>query len=374
MKITLRTSLKYGTDRGSDSFELFNALESLGAEVFIEPLDISPPVPQPVANSLTKHYPFTCDLTITCLDLDDRRLYGKSMTKSTMNILWTRHSSTVLRRGFKEFSRNTSQYDAILCEDELTYNALNKLTELPRGILSQGFESKPWSPARRDWNSEEFSFIMVLTGSKKENPELVIEVWNTLKRNYEEFENVTLYVKTIPEDDLNEKLQEHVPGLIIDKSNWSTDMFKNLYQNSHVMTCADSGGVRNRAALEFMSTGGAVIAPKWSLNTAWASSALMYPLEYILIEEGSSKDRDNKIALPDAYNLHEILVDIVRDKEKAKQRGRIASETIPAMLDWSLVVDRMFMTLNEIVELKGEILYSQYKRAVPFKEEPKWKK
>lgn len=373
MKVLLRSSLWNGTERGEDSFELITTLIRLGAEVYLVPTEVRPPLPTIAASLLSRVYPPVFDLALHYVDPADAEIPREFRDAANMNVLWTKHPQTMFN---KRLTPSVNEYDAILAQDEVTYTALSEITSNPLGVLAAGFNSEPWQPARRTWDGP-VNFCMVLTGDKGEYPELAIEAFHTLRsgtphdrteNGFEEFAESQLVIKTLPGDDLNPKLTEHVPGLTIIKENWSKEVFNKFYGDMHVMLSPDRGGKRNKACMEFMSTGGVVIATDWSLNRAWLSGAYGYPLEfdYNIV---SHKDSRNKFANPSGYHLRERMLEIAQNPQAAADRGQIASNVVPTMLDWNKVLESMFQMLDELSPDEGTNLYDKYKRCTPLREE-----
>lgn len=370
MKVLLRSSLAHGTDRGEDTFELAAALMKLGADVYLVPTEVDIPVPSLLAATLAKPLPSHFDLALHYVDPVDSEIPRRWRNAGNMNVLWTKHNQTMFN---KRLVPDLAHYDAILTADDNTYAAMCDLTTVPMGVLAPGFNSDPWTPWSRDWDGP-FTFGMVLTGNKGECPEVAIEAFHKLQKDFDEFAHVNLVIKTVLGDDLNPQLMEHVPGLFIYKANWSEHELRTFYRYTNVMLSPDRGGLRNKAILQFMSTGGTAIATEWSLNTSWLSRAYAFPLEFSWTIV-SHKDSRNKFANPDGYKLQELMLEAVQERHRTRQKGQTASDVIPTMLDWSKVLETLFERLDEIAPPEGTTLYDTYKRCVPLQEEkPAWMK
>lgn len=361
MRILIRSPLTYEIERGEDSFEIISALRRLGADVYLDPALVRPPIEFSVSSLLSNPYPDKVDLTLHFIDAKD--VMNKDFVKvpSNVNVLWTSHDSTRAPNRL-----NLKNYDAVMASDEVTLNALRGLGA--SSVLAYGYDSDKWKYMPRDWDAYRFVFSMILTGNPRENPEIAIEEFYNFKKDYDEFADAELVIKTVPGDTLNLELMDHVPGLTIIKEHWSLRMMQRFMQTSHCLLSPDSGGIRNRSAVHFASTGGSVIATNWSFNKSWLMASYSYPLKYTLVSKNRKDSRDQTVD-PDRTHLHELMLEVVQNRYDAARKGKLASGVLPPMLDWSRVIDGMFLTLNEVVPEKGAQLYAQYQNLHPLKNE-----
>lgn len=350
MKVLLRCSLQSSRDTGQDSFELIRALLQQGMSVFLDPIDVEAPLPQDIAGLLTQVHPGYYDLAIDYTFLENVGIDPKFRKKSEYSIAWVYHDKD---KSSKHGLRNQlSKYNLIVAQDENTYNVLESYTEqrkdadeILRVIQPSGYDSKPWRYIDRDWNSETFSFLVVSEDRRGDNVEATIEAYSKLISIYD-IKNVRLTIKTTPEDDLNPALVESIPGLVIYKTSWSKDNYKYFYGLYHAIICADTGGNKNLRALQFLSTGGTALATNWSLNKNWLSKAYSYPLAFDFLGKDTRMKTQNE-AYVNVGELCDEMKHAVQNRQSVQRSGSIASQTVPAMLDWNHVIESLFRNIAE---------------------------
>lgn len=109
-------------------------------------------------------------------------------------------------------------------------------------------------------------------------------------------------------------------------------------------------------ALEFMSTGGVVIATNWAGHTQWLDPSYSYPLDFTM-EKAELYVGDAKNARADVDHLKRLMLHVFRNRSEASEKGRLAAQIIPHTHSWDKVVERLFMKLRENVPEKGETLW-----------------
>src|SRR5262249_22791854 len=122
----------------------------------------------------------------------------------------------------------------------------------------------------RDWFASPFRFIMCGILSDRKNPFAAITAFKNL-RDAGELADATLTLKNTTSN-LLKIMEQWCPGLYIVDHFWPTAKIHSLYRQSHVMLAPSQGEGKNRPALEFASTGGAVVAPLFGGHAMWGSS------------------------------------------------------------------------------------------------------
>ena len=116
-------------------------------------------------------------------------------------------------------------------------------------------------------------------------------------------------------------------------------------------------------ALEFQTTGGAVIATNWGGMANWLSPLYAYPLDYSLVPVMPTLP-NCKQARANKEHLKELMMHTYKNRAEVKQKAYLASQTLPSMCSWDSVVDRMFLKTAEILPDQGQELLMKYRVGV----------
>ena len=103
-------------------------------------------------------------------------------------------------------------------------------------------------------------------------------------------------------------------------------------------------------ALEFMSTGGTVIATNWAGHTQWLSNEYAYPLDYTMAPSSPGSLAMN--ARADVEHLKDLMLHTFHHRDEARRKGEIARDVIPSMCSWPIVMERLLIRLAD--ELKND--------------------
>jgi glycogen synthase len=136
---------------------------------------------------------------------------------------------------------------------------------------------------------------------------------------------------------------------------WPEDVLREFYAAQHVLLAPSRGEGKNMPALEFQSTGGAVIATNWGGHQQWLSPAYAYPLNYDLVPL-SPRTPNCLNARASKDHLKALMLHTFRNRDEVARKARVASEAIPAMCSWDAVLRRLFTRLGELVPGEGQRL------------------
>lgn len=118
-------------------------------------------------------------------------------------------------------------------------------------------------------------------------------------------------------------------------------------------------------ALQFLSTGGAVIATNWGGHTQWLNTAYAYPLDFQLRPVSGGLPNCLQ-ARADKEHLKSQMMHVFRNRNEAREKGILAADTIPGLCGWRPVMDRFFVQLAALVPGADRLLIeSRQARARP---------
>lgn len=348
MKILLKVPLSTSTGYGSDGVYLAQSLLKAGYDVYLHPTEVQAPIPEEVARLLAK--PLIAPFDLTIVHLDPSRLEIDSAEKlSTKRVvvwsMWEWDSFNNLK-GRSKLRKNLKDYDAVLAYDEVTAKCFSEYYNGPIHVLQGGYNAREMEYFERDWNSDVMRFCMLGQLSIRKNPYVAIQAFSELCEEDPNFkENSRLVLKTIAPPEYFVRMEEVYPNLRIIYENWSREVLEDFYQHMHVLLAPSFGEGKNLPALEFMTTGGAVIATNWGGMANWMNEDYAYPLEYDIDYIDSYSDTA-KAARVRVESLKAQMHRVFYNREEAKQKGLLASQVIPSKYSWDVVVNTL---INEVV-------------------------
>lgn len=364
MKVLVRTALNPYSGYGNDGLGILTALMNAGIDTYVEPTFVAPPLPAPIAGLLTKRLEAPFDLLIHHADPAALGVTPETRRACKATVAWTmwEYSSLDNLPGRSTLRKRLRDYDLVLGYDQVSTGALKRYVTFNAGTLQGGFWPEDWPvSAIRDWSSDRFGFCMVGQLHQRKDPFVAINAFKELKEEHpEEFEPAELHLKTnVP--GLHQAMEQWVPKLRVHYSVWPADVLREFYHTQHVLLAPSRGEGKNVPALEFMATGGPVIATNWGGHTQWLSNAVGYPLDYTLhpIDAGHPNCRN---ARADVAHLKQLMLQAFRDRDGARHRGETAAKLIPDMCSWDAVLRRLFDQLAGTVP-NGKTLAERYRHA-----------
>ncbi len=369
-KVLFKGPISVFTGYGNDSHGLIRALINHGADVYLHPTHVDPPLPPDIAGLLTKTLEAPFDLAIHHIDPGQLGLSEASKRAASVNVAWTMWEYTSLdnMKNRTKLAKGLSQYDLVLGYDQVSTGALKPYVDKAQksrnsahpvlGTLQGGYWSNQWKPVSRDWFSDRFGFMMVGQLGPRKDPFLSVQAFQELKEEYPvEFEPATLSLKTSIKS-FHPAMEQVIPKLKIFYDIWPVNVLKDFYTANHVLLAPSRGEGKNLPALEFMSTGGTVIATNWGGHQSWISDQYAYPLNYELHPiDGGHLNCMQARASKD--HLKELMLRTFRNRSEVKRKGELAADVIPQMLDWEVVVQQLFRKVRDLVPVTGTKVYDK---------------
>lgn len=349
MKILLRLPLSTYSGYGRDGIGLARALMRWGADVYLDPNVVQAPLPEDVAMLLTKPLEAQFDLSIHHVDPGSLNLAAHEKMSSRMNIAWSMWEWSNFKnlRGRSTLKSRLAGFDAVLAYDPVTKGCFEDYYKGPIPILQGGYEPDEWKyDETRDWFSDRWGFAMVGQLHERKDPFVAIQAFQELKNDPNvEFDGAELHLKTNAPG-LHKAMEEVIPKLRIHYATWSNEVLRAFYGVQHVLLAPSRGEGKNLPALEMQSTGGTVIATNWGGHTQWLDSSMNYALDYVLADDPEYPGVYN--ARASVEHLKELMLHTYQNRAEPRDKGRLASQTIPKMCSWDAVVEKLFLRLREI--------------------------
>lgn len=362
MKVLLSVPMSRFSGYGNDGIGLALALIRRGVDVYVRPTVVQAPVPQEIADLLTKEVRAPFDLSISHVDPAALELLPDTKAATAFNIGWSmwEYTSLSFMKGRSSLRRRLKDFDALVGYDDVTVDCFRPYYSGPLLKQQGGFEPDKWEYLERDWNEEDFYFSLVGAPlSIRKNPFAAIGAFGELKNEDPLFDkHARLMLKTSSDDGrLHPKMEDVYPGLRIFCDTWDTETLLEFYAKTHVLLAPSRGEGKHMPSLEFQSTGGPVIGTNWGGIAEWISPEYGYPLPYKL-EPQSIYDPRCVNATVDKDALKKAMLHCFYNRAEVKQKGLIASSVIPKMLAWESVVDNLMLKLSTVP--RGEAVYEKY--------------
>lgn len=360
MKILLHIPLSTYSGYGNDGIGLTQALLRAGVDVYLMPNAVQAPLPREVAELLTKPLQAPFDMIISHVDPMALEATESLRTGTEMLVGWTMWEYSNLRNAPRRSSmrRRWKNFDALVGYDEVTRDGLAEHYKGPIIVQQGGFNPQDWQPVERDWDDPRFFFCQIGVLTERKDPFVSIAAFRDAREEDPEFaEFARLSLKTsVP--GLHSKMEDVFPGLRIFYDAWPQATVRDFYQANHVLLAPSRGEGKNMPALEFMSTGGTVIATNWGGHTQWLHPDYAYPLDYSLAPV-SPEFPGTLNARASVEHLKQTMLHCFHNRHEVRAKGQIASAVIPSMCSWDAVVVRLFDKIRELGS-KGERLHEAF--------------
>lgn len=188
-------------------------------------------------------------------------------------------------------------------------------------------------------------FVMVGELHQRKDPFVAIDAFRELKAEKGDDFDAELHLKTtIP--GLHPQIEQWAPGVHVIHDYWPYDQ---LIEWMGTMTCyvGPSRGEGNlKPPMEFMATGGPVIATYWSGPENWLTPEVGYPLDYQLAHMVPSDPDSPREARADKDHLKQLMWHVHSSRREASEKGRAAAEWIREVADWAKIIGRLLGDLE----------------------------
>lgn len=362
MKVLVRTALNDYSGYGRDGTGICRALARWGADVYVEPSYVSPPLPEDVAKLLTKHLEAPFDLIIQHSDPDNLGISDMAAACSEVRVgwsMWEFSDAKPLAGRVSSFPKRLKNFDLMLMYDEVARDAWQKYgpKRLAWAVLQGGYEAAAWKNfTERDWFGDRFMYIMHGQLHARKAPYVTIQAFNELKHEQHEFESARLGLHTTIGDPLV-TFGHLIPGMKVWHEMFPKSVLEDFYHAAHVLVAPSRGEGKNLPALEMMTTGGAVAATNWGGHTPWLNAEYAYPLDYTLTPTDANYPDGAHDAKVSIATMKEFMWHSFTHRAEVKHKAEVAADVIPKMCDWSVVMERFFDRVRDNVPDTGEKLW-----------------
>lgn len=384
-RIYLRIPLSPFSGYGADGIGIAKSLIEAGAEVMVEPTTVQYPIPAIVNDHINREVKGPFDVSIVHVDPLILAATQNLKENSTILIGWTMWEYSNLDNlaehipadagSLEEFMRkNLEHFDVIAAYDQNTKDCFEPYFDGPIVVVQGGFDPTMWAEiTNREWDIPEFRFCQIGVLSERKDPFVTIQAFGLAKSQDPEFNRwARLSMKTTApglhtkmeemfgewDEELGRRVErdpetgEAYQSLRIFYDMWPTDIVKQFYASNHVLISPSRGEGKNMPALEFLSTGGAVIATNWGGHTQWLNPDYSFALDYTLAPAHPGSTSYN--ARASVEHLAELMLYAFHHRAEVREKGRIGARIIPQMSSWPNVMRRLFERVAQETGADGQ--------------------
>lgn len=349
LSVLLTTPLSAKSGYGKDGIQIIEALTNAGADVHVRPLQVTVPLPPPVAALFAK--PRLPRYDVMLHHTDPRQLESVSAMQQAADLVvaWTMWEFTGFGgEPFESALRNhLAAYDTVVAYDDTSVGALRDYYDKSLTKLQGGYRAQDWKPLDRDWHGT-FRFGMLGALNQRKNPFAAIEAFRLLKERHGDEFDAELWLKTNHRA-LHPDIEKWTPGVRIFYDTWPQRKVEEFYGSLHCYLAPSWGEGKNLPALESLATGCTAIVSECGGHREWFDPAMGWMLTQSTWQEHDSVRRPGQASLRvDVEELADTMWAVYSDRAEARKRGEYASRALPVQCDWPKVIDRLYLKLVEV--------------------------
>jgi len=267
MKLMLRGPLTDFTGYGT--FGILLAREwSKQTDLALFPTQVTMGLPKEVLEILAQEEPPKPDLFVDFTDpMSANGKFGKKFS-----VLFTMWEQTKMVVDFDP--RKLQSYDLMLVPNQVNKDTFAEFFPVEKiKIVSLGVDTSfyTWKP-RKVRELPKIRFCAVGNLSRRKGIELIVDAYQKIRSEYE---NCSLSIRSTGAG-LHPRWADIIQDCYMYFGPWSKQTLRDFYYNMDVMLSLTRGEGFNLPAVEFLATGGTVIATNFMGHAQWANSEYMY--------------------------------------------------------------------------------------------------
>lgn len=343
MRVALHADFSRFTGYGSDGVDLSMALAEEGIDVVPFPRTLTPGLPEKFTRLLQKD-PTRRRPDVGLVFLSPRSMMRSHARLGERVVGYTMWDRTPIR---PEDFETPGDYDLTWLDRLAVTCPMNVQTfqgsypDRQIDVVPGGIDAKEWAGPDRVPFDRPIRFLMAGSLTERKNPFALFEVWRELKATVPDFDAELVVHSTA--GNLEPGIAEaYGPGVTITTDRVSVQGLKALYASCDVLVSPSRGEGNNRSAMEFMASGGPVIASDWSGNQNFMHRDVGWLVAGELVECFDARgaywfevDRDALAA---------ALLAAHWDRDMVARKGRLARQHIVSF-GWDVTARRMVETL-----------------------------
>ena len=208
-------------------------------------------------------------------------------------------------------------------------------------IAPAGIDPARWDGPRTLPHGRPMRFLMAGVLSERKNPFAVFEAWRALKQNEPGFD-AELIVHSMGRN-LHPRIAEtYGPGIKISSKRLTPEQMESLYRRCDVLIAPSRGEGNNKPAMEFMASGGPVIASDWSGHQNFMHRDVGWLVDGRLVDTGNGSEWFDL----DGLALYAAIYAAWAAPEEVVKKGRAAQRHI-ATFTWDRTAETIVRELEK---------------------------
>lgn len=362
MKMLFRASFNRYSGYGNDAVDIARWLDKCEVDVVPWPVSIMPGLPDDFVHLLTKQPAKgrgSYDVTLQFLPPFEIRVSTLPVPKNIGNpglpatiaekhygwSMWEKDKLTTVDMSGHGVGRYPwRNLDAMYVTTPMNVEAFQWFDpKTEYRVMPCGIDGELYRVTKRSMTGPT-KFCMIGELHQRKDPFVAIEAFSELKYDKGDDFDAELHLKA-SNVSLPQELTGVVDGLYVYNEFWTYDK---LLAWMHDMTCyvGPSRGEGNlKPPMEFMATGGTVIATYWSGPTNWLHPDVGYPLDYELVPMDKDDPDSPREARADKDHLKELMWHVHTNRREATDKGMRAADWIRWGSDWRKIMPRFIDSL-----------------------------
>lgn len=362
MKVMMKAPFDTYSGYGNDAVDMAIALAEAGIDLTPFPTSIVPGLPSQFLALLGKpgHGDFDMVFQFGPPQEIDSRVLKRLAPKRVGYSMWERNPLTVEDFDFRigEDKPNDAWFadrvmqqrawdglDRMIVTCPMNVDAFGHVDKVtPITVQPCGVDTKFWSEQTRDADRP-FTFLSLGLLAGRKNPFALLETWSTMKRDMPEFD-ARLVLHTTAGTLHPSVTEAYGPDVVLSTEPLSKKEILALYASSDVFVSTSRGEGNCKPAMEFMSTGGPVIAPDWSGFQNYVTPGNGWLVDGRLVPaEGAANAVEFEI---DRAGLANAMIAAWSNRGQVRKMGMAASSWMASAYDWKRVGQDLARQLNEV--------------------------
>lgn len=336
MKVLVRSPVSQMSGYGRDGIGLSLALLDRGHDVRLVPYRLEVPLPREIAGLLTLPIDPPFDLAIHHMPAEKARLPLSDAICSRYNAVWTMWGWPELpeQKWVGTLAERYQYFDAVVCYESVTAETFEPYVGADRiKVVLGGYTADDWGPPEETIPPHRFRFGMNGKLGVRKGVYLAIPAFLTCREQHPDFD-AELEIRTVePIFPPQVELDERVKVLV---SRARPEELRPWYHSLDTLLAPSMSECKHLPPIEALTCGVPVIASDIPGHRLWASEDMVtyLPTKPYRIEPGFTGDAVDVQDLADAMWLHYTT------PAQQRLKAAVAARTLPAMLDWSKVIER----------------------------------
>lgn len=232
----------------------------------------------------------------------------------------------------------------VTCHDNVpAFQAIDPTADY--AVCPNGIDPNRWPEINRSQHGDRpFTFASIGMLGGRKDPFATLEAWRLAHEMDPQFDARLILKTSCP--GLHPGLMDVYPNLEVITNAWPSQQVLEFYSQVDVLVSTSRGEGNNKPAMEFMSTGGPVMATNWSGHRNWLHPDTGYPLGGKLVTWPDGVRQDFRV---DIAETARTFLHCWKNPAEVRRKGELSARTIRATLSWEQVCARFLRLASEVM-------------------------